>query len=113
MQQVQTVAAGDLIVAVDLNRREEGVDGRAQARDGRHGGGEVFRGDGGLDRGLGGVEGQFCRSTSDRKILDLAEELEAEAAAAERSGAWRAERITMGRETLLEGADLRREIAAA
>ena len=43
---------------------------------------------------------------------DLAAAL-AEAAAAERSGAWRAERITMGRETLLEGADLRREIAAA
>ncbi len=42
---------------------------------------------------------------------DLAAAL-AEAAAAARSGAWRAARITMGRETLLEGAELRREVEA-
>lgn len=42
---------------------------------------------------------------------DLASAL-VEAAAAQSAGAWRAERITMGRETLLEGLALRREIDA-
>jgi len=42
---------------------------------------------------------------------DLASAL-AEAATAQSTGAWRAERITMGRETLLEGLALRREIDA-
>ena len=56
-QQVQAVAAQDLVVAVDLDGLEEGVDGRAQRGDGGHGGGEVFVRDGPSDRGFGFVEG--------------------------------------------------------
>ena len=51
-------------------------------------------------------------TTGLRMEPDLAAAL-AEAAEAEQAGAWRAERITLGRETVLEGDALRQEIGAA
>ena len=57
VQQVQAVAADDLVVGIDLHGLEEGVDGGAKARDGGHGGGEILGLDRGPDRRFGGVEG--------------------------------------------------------
>ena len=48
-QQVQAVAAQDLVVAVDLDGLEEGVDGRAQRGDGGHGGSVYLIGDDALN----------------------------------------------------------------
>ena len=57
VQQVQTVAAQDLVVGIDLHGVEEGVDGGAQGGHGVHGGLEVFGFHRRFDCGVGGVEG--------------------------------------------------------
>jgi hypothetical protein len=49
-------------------------------------------------------------TTGLRMEPDLAAAL-AEAAEAERAGSWRAEQVTLGRDTVLEGEALRRELA--
>ncbi len=58
VQEVQAVATGDLVVAVDLNGGEEGVDGGAKPGHGGHGGGEILGCHGGGDGGFGLIEGR-------------------------------------------------------
>ncbi len=60
-EQVQPVAADDLVVGVDLDGVEEGVDRPAQPRHRRHGRFEVFRLHRRRDRRLGRVEGREQR----------------------------------------------------
>ena len=63
MQQVEAVAADDLVIRIDLNGGEEGVNRRAQGGHGGHGGGEIFlchrRGDGSFGRVEGREERAF------------------------------------------------------